>query len=281
MPFNRVFERTVNKNMQEGDPGPSTHMGQVEEADIKKHSDAKGPSYEEEDDQEMSEKKDHPPRFSQLFAPSPSAVVLENPPPPRKRKSGVFIPTPLFIVLAVIVLLESTFLFAYTIIGLYSQLPSQLLGVAGLSPAPINGVCNCGQQDPAINIAPKFYLAGTATTALAEDVSSPASTTTTSTSKSKPHTIKVVTYTPPPATVVTSTKIETTTPSPSTKPRSTVYATVNADGSTLPTLASTETKNADTEKRASIASALSGAKEGLSPKPSLSSPQKVGDVGAD
>ena len=158
MPFRRVFERRVNEAMQQGEPGRApTEIVEADDADMKKQHEAKEPEFEEED-QEFSEKKDRPPRFSTLFEGPKAPQVIETYVPP-KRKSGVFVPTPLFIVFALILLFESTILFAYTVIGLYNNLPSSLLAVGGPAPAPIDG-CKCAQSQGAINISPNFFMPG-------------------------------------------------------------------------------------------------------------------------
>lgn len=152
MSFKRAFERNVNKQLQEEG---QNRAPAVEDSNIKKHHDAASPTHEEEDC-ELSAKKDRPPRFSTLFAGAPPPVIVERD-PPREKKSGVFIPMPLFILLAVLLFLMSTFLFAYTIIGLYNNRPAGLLDIGGPSPAPIDG-CNCADKQAGINIAPNFVM---------------------------------------------------------------------------------------------------------------------------
>ena len=189
MPFNQAFVRDVNRNMQEDAPVCEPN----EEANIKKHLKA-GEAKGEEEDYELSEKKDRPPRFSTLFGGIPPPQIIERYMEPPKKRKGVYIPLPLFIILAIILFFESTLLFAYTIIALDNNLPS------GLFPIGSTRVDDCNYaQQPAINVAPKFFV-GAADTSAQPDVLSLTSTSTTSTTKptaeGTAHTTKVVTVTP-------------------------------------------------------------------------------------
>ena len=145
MPFTPNFEKHVNTEMlHHQEAGPSF-------PDIKgKGKQPETPQEEVDiDDAEYSEKRDRPPRFSTLFGvapPLPSRQIESCPQP--QRKSGIWLPTPLFIVFAVILLFESTILFAYLVIGLYNTMPARL----------VPSGCNCEADKPAINIAPNFVL---------------------------------------------------------------------------------------------------------------------------
>lgn len=239
MPFSREFERSVNLNMQE-DGEPSDHG---DGADMKKHLDTKEAACEEEDF-ELSEKKDRPPRFSTLFEGKPAPKVIERyVEPPRKRK-GVYIPVPIFIILAVVLFFETTLLFAYMIIALDNNLAS------GLFPVGNTRVESCPQQQ-AINVEPKFYIGAAQSGALVGNKApstSPVSTTstTTPTASGTAHKTDVVTVTPTAVTV-----------------SSVVMLSVNADGSTITpspkttsSSTSSSTSSVNAKKRASLQSAL-------------------------
>ncbi|KAK5132560.1 hypothetical protein LTR08_008877 [Meristemomyces frigidus] len=155
MSFKKVFERRVNENMQENKAGraPPPEVADPD-VDMKKQYPPSSPEPQGlAEDLEWSEKTDRPPRFSTLFDVAPPL-----PPrafdgyPERKRKSGVFLPTPLFFIFAIILVFESTLLFAYTVIGLYNNLPSRLV--------PVGAGCACELMDrqPAVNIAPNFVM---------------------------------------------------------------------------------------------------------------------------
>ncbi|KAK0943563.1 hypothetical protein LTR48_005419 [Friedmanniomyces endolithicus] len=137
MPFSTAFEKQVNSNMREEDNPDQYAQESKGERMPTPQLDAQA------EDADMSEKKDRPPRFSTLFgaAPAPPAREFESYPTPS-RKSGIWMPTPLFVLFAVILLFESTLLFAFTVIGLYNNLPSRLIPSAA----------------PAINIAPNFIM---------------------------------------------------------------------------------------------------------------------------
>lgn len=257
MPFKQVFERTLNRAMQEGEAGRAPRDDAAEEANIKKfHEATKAKLEDEEVDEEMSEKKDRPPRFSTLFATPPSAPqVVETYGPPPKRKSGIYIPTSLFIVLGLILLFESTLLFAYTMIGLYNNLPSRFQPFAG--PASLTA-CDCSEKQPAINIAPNFMMpqsqAETVTVTAGGDMLSklfPTSASTTTSSSPAESSISssaavsvasnvasLLAHLAPSLTSSTSSTALPTTVVTITPPRSTVQSTqvvqVNAAGSTLP-----------------------------------------------
>ncbi|KAK4540260.1 hypothetical protein LTR36_009665 [Oleoguttula mirabilis] len=155
MPFKNVFERRVNENMQEAEAGRAPPP-EVVDADMEMKKQIQPPSPDKEaqaQDGDWSDKKDQPPRFSTLFSAAPPQPPrqFESYPEP-KRKSGVFLPTPVFTIIAVILLFESTVLFAYTVIGLYNNLPVRLV--------PGAAVCACEGIDrqPTVNIAPNFIM---------------------------------------------------------------------------------------------------------------------------
>jgi hypothetical protein len=231
MPFSQVFEENVNRNMQEDAHGSEDNK----ESDIKNHFKASEAKNEEED-HELSEKKDRPPRFSTVFGGTPPPQVIERYMEPPKKKKGVYIPLPLFIVLAIILFFESTLLFAYTIIALDNNLPS------GLFPIGSTRIdeCNCAQQ-PAINVAPKFFVGAADTSAQPDSLSTTTSTTSTTkpTAQGTAHTTKIVTVKPTPVAV-----------------SSVINLTVDQNGSTLSPSPKTTTTSGNAKKRASLESAL-------------------------
>lgn len=249
MSFNQDFEAEVNSNMN-----PSR---------FSTSKDLKGPipnssrNSIEADDREFSEKmaaKDQrqpPPRFSTIFdtkRPATPTREFESYPQPPVRKAGIYIAKPLFWALFAIFLFESAVLFAYTVIGLVSNMSSKLVHVNGAG--TVVAGCDCNTQP--INISPNFFVQGgpqasvvetttastTASTTLTTSISSSSSSTsqsisagvseladiiknigTASTSESSTHTptTRVVTVTPPGPTI-----------------KSTTILTVDASGSTLP-----------------------------------------------
>ncbi|EME80224.1 uncharacterized protein MYCFIDRAFT_212000 [Pseudocercospora fijiensis CIRAD86] len=168
MHFQEIFEKSLNDNMYETDDCQPGRAPPAEAIDANMDLKKKGcPSPQPHvQDHELSEKKDHPPRFSTLFGSSPAPAPQ---PPPReyvreyypepKRQSGVFIPMPLFIIFAIILFFESTILFAYTVIGLYNNAPSRLFPWAGAGIATTSAVCEHNQAPSIIN-APNFIVPG-------------------------------------------------------------------------------------------------------------------------
>lgn len=160
--FHTSFERNVNNDMQD-DGQPGRAPPEAEDADMAMKKGLPSPGYPI--DEKAHSKNEYPPRFSTLF----SAAPAPPPPPPPQReyirvdypepqkKSGVFLPMPLFIVFAAILFIESTILFAYTVIGLYNNAPAKLFLWAGQSGA-VAAACNFGPQQPAVNIAPNFIM---------------------------------------------------------------------------------------------------------------------------
>ena len=258
MPFNRVFERNVNQNMQEESEhqGQQGHSEPSEEENIKKDLEAREPKAEEEDC-ELSSKKDRPPRFSTLFGGiQPPQVVERYIEQPCKKRKGVFIPLPLFIILAIILFFETTLLFAYTIIALDNNLPSGLFPI-GSSTSTRLDTCNCAQQ-PAINVAPKFFMEPSQ---LANKAPLPASSSTKTTSTSS-------TTKPTAKGTATANVVVTVTPTPKAA-TSVINLTVDANGSTIsPTKTTLFTTipapSGGGKKRASLQSALESIAEAKS-----------------
>ncbi|KAI5358525.1 hypothetical protein Slin15195_G109730 [Septoria linicola] len=180
MSFGSSFEKKFNEDMHdEGQPGRAP--AEEEDADMAMKKKGRASPHLGIDVQEFHDKKDQPPRFSTLFGakastpPShpqpprtPREYVREHYPEPR-RKSGIYMPLPLFILLVAVIFFESTIIFAYTIIGLYNNAPSRLFPWAGQGTAAVSSTsCDClgltpaqqqqQQQPPAINIAPNFVL---------------------------------------------------------------------------------------------------------------------------
>ncbi|RMY83669.1 hypothetical protein D0862_11631 [Hortaea werneckii] len=273
MPFRKTFERRVNEEMQDNtEAGPAPRPGSTDTyPDSKKPIPPATPDIEAEDI-EWSEKKDQPPRFSTLFGvtPPPAHREPEILPVPQRRQPtrGVTLSTPIFVGIVVILLFESTLLFAYTVIGLYKNAP------AGIFPGmSASAGCRCEEAaQPAINIAPNFMVPqsqseatetvtvtthpsssseSTTSTPTTSTTTSSTTSTSTSTTSSDPASQaaalvasmlgELSTSTPSPSTTAASltssptksTTIITETPSQSTV-RSTKLVTVNAEGSTLP-----------------------------------------------
>ncbi|GAB1737628.1 hypothetical protein NU219Hw_g2044t1 [Hortaea werneckii] len=271
MPFRKTFERRVNEEMQDNtEAGPAPRPESMDTyPDSKKPIPPPTPDIEAEDI-EWSEKKDQPPRFSTLFGVTPPPAHREpeilHVPQRRQPTRGVTLSTPIFVGIVVILLFESTLLFAYTVIGLYKNAPAGIF--PGMSPS---AGCHCEEAaQPAINIAPNFMVPqsqseATETVTVTTSPSPPSefttstpttsqttsSTTSTSTTSSDPASQaaalvasmlgELSTSTPSPSTTTASltssptksTTIITETPSQSTV-RSTKLVTVNAEGSTLP-----------------------------------------------
>jgi hypothetical protein len=235
------------------DHGQQGHSEHTEEDNIKKHLDAKGPEPEEED-YELHEKKDRPPRFSTLFGGSPPPQIVERYiEQPKKKRSGVYIPLPLFIVLAIILFFESTLLFAYTIIALDNNLPSGLFPIGSSTSTRLDG-CSCAQQ-PAINVAPKFFMGPSQVANKAPSLPDAHSTTTTSKTSSTSSTTK-----PTAKGTAHTSVVVTVTPTPVAK-TSVINLTVDENGSTIsPTKVTSFTTipapSGGSKKRASVQSAL-------------------------
>ncbi|QIX00439.1 hypothetical protein AMS68_005956 [Peltaster fructicola] len=134
------------------------------------HQDTKGKmkqrdDYDEPHDYEIHSKKDAPPpRFSTIFDTKPQPILAAEPvieSPRRRRRNGVFIPMPIFVLLAILFFLESIVLFAYTAIGLYNQLPGRLVTtIHGPTAAACDLAPPVEHQAAPINIAPNFVVGG-------------------------------------------------------------------------------------------------------------------------
>ena len=184
MPFRKAFEKRVHDEMQSttAEAGPSHHPHPLSPStDIKTPEKCPpsptkpSPLYEEEEDLDLSRKPDKslPPRFSTLFdtskppppPPTPRAVECCHRAAAEKSKRGVFLSTPVFVLLVVALLFESTLLFAYTVIGLYGNLPTGFAGIMGMdvaaaAPGPVDG-CRCGEEGRGVvNFAPNFVFGG-------------------------------------------------------------------------------------------------------------------------
>ncbi|KAK3670098.1 hypothetical protein LTR78_010038 [Recurvomyces mirabilis] len=145
--FSNSFEKRVNAEMDISDHSDDQYGSEKKPKPSSAHYDA------EEVDAEVAQKKDDPPRFSTIFgvpttdpAPAP-AREFESYPAPRP-KSGVRVPMAVVVVVGIILLFETTALFAFTVIGLYNSLPARLVG----------SNCVCHDQIPTVNIAPNFVI---------------------------------------------------------------------------------------------------------------------------
>jgi len=193
MSLEQDYEKHGNLSSHSKDASQSSSDSQQNQRPKSSHS-----SFEHED-AVLSEKKDRPPRFSTVFAkPTPPIPYRDDDPPRERKRSGVFIPMPLFILFTALLLLMSTFLFAYTVIGLYNNRPAGLLS----QPSPING-CDCA----GIKFAPNFLLgdAKATVTVTAGEAVLPQAQTEVKKSPS-PSSTKLVVVTPKPI-VVSSTAI--------------------------------------------------------------------------
>ncbi|KAK4553014.1 hypothetical protein LTR86_009938 [Recurvomyces mirabilis] len=145
--FSNSFEKNVNAEMDISDNSGHQYGSEKKPRPSSSHYDA------EEVDAEMAQKKDSPPRFSTIFGvptpdPAPAATrEFESYPVPRP-KSGVRVPMAVIFVVGIILLFETTALFAYTVIGLYNSLPARL----------VRSDCVCHDQVPTVNIAPNFVI---------------------------------------------------------------------------------------------------------------------------
>lgn len=154
--FNPTFEAQVNANMT----GQNDHHNWT---DAKGKTPMRPTSYAEADDGEFNEKmaakqkSDLPPRFSTIFgpptaAPPPAPVhAFESYLQETRRKSGVYIPAPLFWALFVVFLIMSAVLFAYNVIGFITNMPTRIVG-GGVAPVLAN------PQQPVINVSPNFVM---------------------------------------------------------------------------------------------------------------------------
>lgn len=263
--FNKNFEAEVNDNMNPS--RDSISKDQKGPTPSSSHSSPEADDHEYNEKMAMKDQHQLPPRFSTIFdtkRPATPTRAFESYPQHPVRKSGVYIAKPLFWALFAIFLFESAVLFAYTVIGLVSNMSSKLhINAAG---AVVAG-CDCSPQP--INISPNFFMPGASqgsvvetTTTLSTSISTTSTSSssssstqsisdgvsqladiiksagTSSTSESSTHTptTHVVTVTPPGPTI-----------------RSTVLLTVDPSGSTIPPRSTiTSTKVVDAEPSPSL-----------------------------
>jgi hypothetical protein len=254
MSFNQDFETEVNSNMNP--------CRQSISKEVKIPIPTSSRNSCEADDREFSEKmamKDQrqpPPRFSTIFdtkGPATPAREFESYPQPPVRKAGIYIAKPLFWALFAIFLFESAVLFAYTVIGLVSNMSSKLVHVNGAG--TVVAGCDCNAQP--IDISPNFFMQGgpqasvvetttlstTASTTLTTSISS-SSSSTSSTSQSVSAGVSELadiiknigtasTSESSTSTHTPTTRVVTVTP-PGPTIKSTAILTVDASGNTLP-----------------------------------------------
>ncbi|KAF2863593.1 hypothetical protein K470DRAFT_268015 [Piedraia hortae CBS 480.64] len=193
-PFKRAFEKQVNTNMQK-----------MADAD-RKLSPATLETGVDCGDEDWSEKRDPPPRFSTLFPAAPPSFPersVERPaelPPRPSRAPGVFLTTPVFIIIMATLTLEAMILFAYTTIGLYSNLPNRF-------------VPNMRQVPQAINVAPNIVVPA-ASNGPAETITLISTTIVTTTASTTVTTTEATTATTTDATTDTTTATATTSVTP-------------------------------------------------------------------
>ncbi|KAM0721770.1 hypothetical protein Q7P37_002695 [Cladosporium fusiforme] len=184
--FGQNFEAQVNSNMDQD-------TQQSASQDHKGKMPARSPSPSMAEDGEYNEKmamKDGgqhqlPPRFSAIFdtkLPTTPTKAFESYPQQPTRRSGIYVPKAVFWALLIIFLFETAALFAYTVIGLVSNMPSRLVPYTGAS-AVMSG-CDCSAQQP-INISPNFFMPQAPQASVVQSpTSTPSTTTSTSTSSS-------------------------------------------------------------------------------------------------
>jgi hypothetical protein len=188
MPFGQNFETEVNNNMnpsrisfcqdQKGSTSPIP--GDTDETDETGFNEKMA----------VKDRNQPPPRFSTIFptdAPAIQALAtpareFESYPQQPTRRAGIYIPKLLFWALFAIFLFESAVLFAYTVIGLVSNMSTKLTYTNGAG-AVLAG-CGCNSQP--INISPNFFMPPGAQAPVVETTTLSASTITTSTSTSTP-----------------------------------------------------------------------------------------------
>lgn len=73
------------------------------------------------------------------------------------RRSGMYVPTPLFVLFILLFLFESGVLFVYTVVALYNTLPASLVPV----PSPRYD-CQNGNEHQPINVAPNIWVSSRA-----------------------------------------------------------------------------------------------------------------------
>ncbi|KAK6427131.1 hypothetical protein LTR95_016033 [Oleoguttula sp. CCFEE 5521] len=232
--FRKSFEQHLNDEMSGPSKRDSMHKPAL-------HS----PTSSDVDDGDFNEKKhnkcDTPPRFSTLFPPSVPTSAPKPALPARefesypKRKSGIYLPTPVFWALLAFLLIESAILFAYTTLGLLSRF--QLTAIAATCP-----------QQPIINISPNFLLPGgvlptaltttaTSTSPLLPSTSSAVAQATSSAAAAAAVLSMLTNIDHTTASSTSSKKVTTITVDPTPTPKivsSTTVLTVDPSGHTLP-----------------------------------------------
>jgi membrane-associated protease RseP (regulator of RpoE activity) len=251
MSFNQDFEAEVNSNM---DPSRQSISKDVK-APIPTSPRNSSEAEDREFNEKMAMKDQHqpPPRFSTIFdtkGPATPAREFESYPQPPARKAGIYIAKPLFWALFAIFLFESAVLFAYTVIGLVSNMSSKLVHVN--SAGAVVAGCDCNTQP--INISPNFFMQGgpqasvvetttastTASTTLTTSISSSSSSTSHSVSAGVSELADIIknigtasTSESSTSTHTPTTRVVTVTP-PGPTIKSTTILTVDASGNTLP-----------------------------------------------
>jgi hypothetical protein len=186
MSFKKTFEKRLNRNMQNDSETGGSSSSNIDDIDIKTQ-----PKEVDDVDYDRNMKKEAPPpRFSTIFGPAAPAVRPPPTPSPRReyfpppqRKSGIWMPWSMFTILAVMLFLESTVLFTYTVIGLYNNTPSRLLALAGqgLGGSMPYGMCDplraTAPQPAAVNFAPNFVMPQAAALATSATVTVTVTTT--------------------------------------------------------------------------------------------------------
>jgi hypothetical protein len=105
----------------------------------------------------MKDQSQPPPRFSTIFdtkAPTTPTRAFESYPQQPTRRSGVYVPKPVFWAIFAIFLFESAVLFTYTVIGLINNISPTLIHTN--SAGVVVAGCDCNSQP--INISPNFYM---------------------------------------------------------------------------------------------------------------------------
>ncbi|GAB7352819.1 hypothetical protein MBLNU459_g3434t1 [Dothideomycetes sp. NU459] len=127
MDFKQTFEKHVNKELGEQSDPPSAIDVEVPQDPPPVHS---FPSY--------------PP---QPYIPPP-------------RRSGMYVPTPIFVLFILLFLFESSVLFVYTVVALYNTLPASFMPVQ----QPPHCDCPATNEHAPINVAPNIWLPAAAMT---------------------------------------------------------------------------------------------------------------------
>ncbi|TKX24067.1 hypothetical protein C1H76_3635 [Elsinoe australis] len=177
-----------------------------------------------------TEHSDPPPRFQHhdvesYLPPLPPAPYATFNIPPLPRRSGIYVPTPIAVLLVLIFLFETSIIVVYTAVALYQTLPA-----AGFSIGPSR--CQ-GPSQPygAINVTPNIYMpnapnAAGMTTIPGTTIPASSQATTTTLGPSPP--VATVTADAP-----TRTFLSTATPSIPSVTTSTIFSTATPERSTV------------------------------------------------